>query len=844
MMSFIILGFSKPLKELKTFEIETTKRENKEKFSPSLSSYNLSIDYNKTWGGINGDYGWGMGVDSSNNIFIVGHTDSFGSGKRDIILIKYNNLGEKQWNKTWGGGEEEHGMDVAFDSFDNIYIIGYTVSFGEGATDFLLLKYNSAGDLQWYKTWGGNNYDYGRGITIDSLDNIFVTGSTSSFETALKNYDIVLIKYNSLGDIQWNKTWGGNDGDYAEGLEFDGLGNIYITGYTHSYGAGFRDILLLKYDSVGNFQWYKIWGGINDDMGFAIDVDFSDNIYVVGYTESFGLKVRNILIIKYNSSGVEEWSKTWSSDDYNNGYGVIKGLYDKIYVVGHTSASGIPTDVVLVEYNSSGDLQGYERWGGSENENGRGVAMDSKGDIYVVGHTMSFGIGSFDIFILKYSVIPDYDFDTDEDGLSDYNEANIYLTDATNPDSDDDNLMDGEEINIYLTDPNDSDFDDDNIPDGEEINTYLTDPNDSDSDDDNLMDGEEINTYLTDPNDSDSDDDNLTDGEEINTHLTDPNDSDSDDDNLTDYDEVKTHLTDPNNSDSDDDNLTDGEEINTYFTDPNNSDSDDDNIPDGWEVLSSLDPLVNDSGNDPDNDNLSNLEEYQINTDPNDSDSDDDNLTDGEEVNTYSTDPNDSDSDNDKLSDGDEVLTYFTNPNQEDTDNDKISDGDEVNKYYTDPNSQDTDGDGFSDYDEIFTFGTDPNLVFSSLPVNFTLIVIIISALIVFFLLGLFKIKSTRRRRIEKYVINQIKDPDKKILDCNKFKIHLGVLGSQLDIKEIIDDHQISGKYILDGGVFIKEAELDEIKKGIIEVVHNIYSKTLSIEEKSKLTKINIKDLV
>lgn len=112
------------------------------------------------------------------------------------------------------------------------------------------------------------------------------------------------------------------------------------------------------------------------------------------------------------------------------------------------------------------------------------------------------------------------------------------------------------------------------------------------------------------------------------------------------------------------------------------------------------------------------------------------------------------------------------------------------------------------------------------------------------FILGIIKISSTHRRRLEKFVINQITDFDKKILDYNIFRSKLKEFNSKLDIKEKIEDHQISGKYILDGQVFIKAAELDDIKNGILERVQKIYVKNLSMEDKSKLTKINIKNLV
>jgi hypothetical protein len=131
-------------------------------------------------------------------------------------------------------------------------------------------------------------------------------------------------------------------------------------------------------------------------------------------------------------------------------------------------------------------------------------------------------------------------------------------------------------------------------------------------------------------------------------------------------------------------------------------DSDGDGMPDGWEVKNGFNPLAGtDARADPDNDGLTNLQEYQNDTDPRDADSDDDGLSDGDEVNTHSTDPNNRDSDGDGLSDGDEVNTHSTDPNNRDSDGDGLSDGDEVNTHSTDPNNADSDRDGMPDGWEV-----------------------------------------------------------------------------------------------------------------------------------------------
>ncbi|HEX9285041.1 MAG TPA: hypothetical protein VF879_05165 [Nitrospirales bacterium] len=171
--------------------------------------------------------------------------------------------------------------------------------------------------------------------------------------------------------------------------------------------------------------------------------------------------------------------------------------------------------------------------------------------------------------------------DADADGLSACGE-NFYGTDPSNADTDADGLSDGEEANIVKSDPLDPDSDDDGINDGPEVNTYCTDPLDADTDDDGLDDGVELSTG-TNPRDPDSDDDGLNDGDEVNVHHTNPLDADSDDDGLTDGHEVNDSHTDPLDPDTDDDGLGDGIEV-SNGTNPLDTDSDDDGILDGEDV--------------------------------------------------------------------------------------------------------------------------------------------------------------------------------------------------------------------------------------------------------------------
>jgi len=445
----------------------------------------------------------------------------------------------------------------------------------------------------------------------------------------------------------WNQTWGGINDDFASGVAVDGNNNIYLSGYTYF------DALLVRYDPAGNQIWNRTWGGPNFDSASGVAVDGSNNIYLSGSTQSFGSGDQNAFLVKYDPAGNQIWNRTWSSTDFSSASGVAVDGNNNIYLSGSTLG-----DAFLVKYDPAGNQIWNGTWGGSNHDYGYGVAVDGNNNIYLSGSTVSFGAGGEDAFLVKYGI------DSDNDGLSDYNEINVYGTDPNNPDTDGDFMPDGWEVNNLLDPLNSTDASLDSDLDGlSNLDEYYngTDPNDSDTDDDLMPDGWEVNNSLDPLNSTDVSLDNDLDGlsslDEYNIG-TDPNDQDTDDDFMPDGWEIN-NLLDPLNSldaslDSDLDGLSNLDEYNND-ADPNDSDTDDDLMPDGWEVDNSLDPLADDSSDDADGDALNNLLEYQLNTNPNDGDTDDDGLNDYAEFYVYETDPTNPDTDGDGYSDGEEI---------------------------------------------------------------------------------------------------------------------------------------------------------------------------------------------
>lgn len=250
-------------------------------------------------------------------------------------------------------------------------------------------------------------------------------------------------------------------------------------------------------------------------------------------------------------------------------------------------------------------------------------------------------------------------------------------------DSDQDGIRDAEEIEIYRTNPENKDTDGDGLSDYDEIFKYKTDPLKADTDSDGIPDGQEIDKYRTDPLKSDTDGDGISDGDEILIYKTDTRNRDTDGDGLSDYDEIFVHKSDPLKADTDGDGISDQVEVVVYKTSPILADTDGDGLSDHDEVM-------------------------KHKTSPFKSDTDGDGINDFQEITVYITDPFKADTDGDSLNDYDEITVYKTNPLKNDTDIDRIFDGIEVYTYKTNPLSEDSDNDGLGDYQEVFEYSTNP----------------------------------------------------------------------------------------------------------------------------------------
>ena len=405
-------------------------------FVTKLNPTGTALVYSTYLGGTSYDTGTGIAVDTAGNAYVTGTT---GSADFPTTLGAYQT--------TYGG-------------YDDAFVT----------------KLNPTGTALVYSTYlGGTSYDTGTGIAVDTAGNAYVTGTTGSadFPTTLGAYqttyggngDAFVTKLNPTGTALVYSTYlGGTSDDVGYGIAVDTAGNAYVTGYTTSYttspyfpttagayqtsfGGGYDDAFVTKLNPTGTALVYSTYlGGTSDDVGYGIAVDTAGDAYVAGYTTSpfpttagayqttFGGGYDDAFVTKLNPTGTALVYSTYlGGTSYDTGTGIAVDTAGNAYVTGTTGSADFPTtlgayqttyggngDAFVTKLNPMGTALVYSTYlGGTGNEVGYGIAVDTAGNAYVTGFTTSttdfpttagayqtsFG-GGDDAFVAKFALSP------------------------------------------------------------------------------------------------------------------------------------------------------------------------------------------------------------------------------------------------------------------------------------------------------------------------------------------------------------------------------------------------------------------------------------------------------
>ena len=271
-----------------------------------------------------------------------------------IFLIFFARFSQAQsWQHFFGGSKDEIPYSVIQTSDGGYILAGYTLSFGAGKKDILVVKTDENGKMQWQQVAGGSEDDEAYDIVQNAAGEYYVAGETESYGAG--ETDFILIKLSVDGNIRWTKTYGGPLEDYASGIVLTAGGEPVMTGETENYGSGGSDVYLLKTDTSGNQLWSKAFGTTGNEEAYSISKVHDGGFILCGQTTGFG--TRYGYAVRTNANGDSLWTRA-----YNVGTLGEKTLFDVTELSGDsafafTGEGGTSTyqSIVLVMTNLAGD---------------------------------------------------------------------------------------------------------------------------------------------------------------------------------------------------------------------------------------------------------------------------------------------------------------------------------------------------------------------------------------------------------------------------------------------------------------------------------------------------------
>ncbi|MFZ4798515.1 MAG: hypothetical protein ACOYMA_13545 [Bacteroidia bacterium] len=415
------------------------------------------------------------GVSSTSSIATIGSYQATCGGNRDAFIAKFNTIGTRVWGTYYGGIGTDFANKISIDFIGNLIITGVTSSLSSivttgvhqttigGSSDVLLAKFNSSGTRLWGTYFGGTNYEEGLGITSDSIGNIIITGYTNSINSISSigahqtgkgaGDDAFVAKFNTSGTRLWSTFYGGNAGDKGRGITSDSFGNIIITGYSISSNSiatigahqvilsGNSDAFIAKFNAGGTRLWGTYYGGSGYDAGEDVKTDSIGNIIITGYSgSSTGIATigayqtiyaggYDIIIVKFNAGGTRLWGTYYGGSGYDTGEELMNDSIGNLFITGYSNSStaiatigayqstfgGGTNDAYIAKFNTSGTRLWGTYFGGSDNDIGTGITIDSIGNIIIIGFTYSTSSiasigahqtiqgGLSDVFIAKFA---------------------------------------------------------------------------------------------------------------------------------------------------------------------------------------------------------------------------------------------------------------------------------------------------------------------------------------------------------------------------------------------------------------------------------------------------------
>ena len=344
----------------------------------------------KTWGTPVGESPAGFAL-VDGGLLVVGDTYVSDARRDDVFFLKYDLDGNLLWARVWGTPDYETVLAIAVDDQENIQVVGEWLVYG-GEASLLAAKFTAEGHRIWAKTWRGDRERFAVCTAVDHDGGMLVAGRAQNLSG---DHDVALLKYTTAGTLQWTKSWGGERDEWVTGLAAASGGGMWVVGSTRSTSDGTSDVYMLSWSNNGELLSANTWSAGDSDIGPRIFLDNGGSVYLAAETMSFG--PRRALLLKYDASGSLISNKV-SSQDWLRISSLGWNQSGDVYLAGTSVDAAVSwTDVVGTSGNielATGDLSGIEsELAGTEGAiEGFEVSPTGIEDI---------GAGSVDVLLLK-----------------------------------------------------------------------------------------------------------------------------------------------------------------------------------------------------------------------------------------------------------------------------------------------------------------------------------------------------------------------------------------------------------------------------------------------------------
>ena len=357
------------------------------------------VTWAKTYGGSNYEGAHCVRQTSDGGFIMAGETYSFGAGNSDIWILKLDVIGNIQWQKIYGASGYDLARSIQQTS-DGGYIVAGEASSFAGDTEVWLLKLDGNGSIQWQNRYGGTGIDAAHSIQQTSDGGYIVAGETTSFGAG--GIDAFVFKLKSDGSIDWQKSYGGSNDDMARSIQQTSDGGFIVAGESGSFGAGDVDIWVWKLDGNGGVVWQKTFGDVNDDVAHAVQQTSDGGYIVAGGTTPASSTMNDVFLLKLDANGGVIWQKTYGGVNDDVAYAVQQTSDDGYIIAGQSSSfANILGDMWVLKVKSNGDIDWQKTYGGSDSNSANFIRQISDGGYIVAGETLSFGAGDADVWVLR-----------------------------------------------------------------------------------------------------------------------------------------------------------------------------------------------------------------------------------------------------------------------------------------------------------------------------------------------------------------------------------------------------------------------------------------------------------